>query len=132
MKVQADAIRGSYDELFDAAEDISQILSAVATKPARSHADRAVVAQRAARTYRARARGSGSCGGGKRRSVSAEDGDAALVSEVQEKTKELGRLLDEFSERLRRMRARNRQLEQEIGSFEEDLDRLRRWLTEQT
>jgi hypothetical protein len=31
MKVQADAIRGSYDELFDAAEDISQILSAVAT-----------------------------------------------------------------------------------------------------
>ena len=65
--------------------------------------------------------------------MSAEDGDAAaLVSEVREKTKELGRLLDEFSERLRRMRARNRQLEQEIGSFEEDLDRLRRWLTEHT
>ena len=30
MKVQADEIRGSYDELVDAAEDISQILSAVA------------------------------------------------------------------------------------------------------
>jgi uncharacterized protein Yka (UPF0111/DUF47 family) len=64
--------------------------------------------------------------------VSAEGADAALIGEVKEKTKELERLLDEFSERLRRMRQRNRQLEQEIVSFEEDLDRLRRWLTEHT
>jgi uncharacterized protein Yka (UPF0111/DUF47 family) len=64
--------------------------------------------------------------------VSAEEADAALVSEVKEKAKELETLLDEFSERLRRMRQRNRQLEQEIVSFEEDLDRLRRWLTEHT
>jgi uncharacterized protein Yka (UPF0111/DUF47 family) len=60
------------------------------------------------------------------------DGGERLVSEVKEKTKELGNLLDEFSERLRRMRRRNRQLEQEIASFEEDLDRLRRWLIEHT
>lgn len=64
--------------------------------------------------------------------MSANDADAALVSEVKEKTKELGKLLDEFSERLRRMRQRNRQLEQEIVSFEDDLDRLRSWLTEHT
>jgi uncharacterized protein Yka (UPF0111/DUF47 family) len=64
--------------------------------------------------------------------VSAEEADAALVGEVKDKTKELERLLDEFSQRLRGMRQRNRQLEQEIVSFEEDLDRLRRWLTEHT
>ena len=64
--------------------------------------------------------------------MSAEEADAALVDEVKEKTKELEKLLDEFSERLRRMRQRNRQLEQEIVSFEEDLDRLRGWLTEHT
>ena len=61
--------------------------------------------------------------------MTADRGES-LVSEVKEKTKELERLLDEFSERLRRMRQRNRQVEQEIVSFEEDLDRLRRWLVE--
>ena len=64
--------------------------------------------------------------------MSAGEADAALISEVKQKTKELEKLLDEFSERLRRMRQRNRQLEQEIASFEEDLDRLRHWLTEHT
>jgi len=64
--------------------------------------------------------------------VSAGEADAALISEVKQKTKELEKLLDEFSERLRRMRQRNRQLEQEIVSFEKDLDRLRHWLTEHT
>jgi uncharacterized protein Yka (UPF0111/DUF47 family) len=58
--------------------------------------------------------------------------DAALVREVKEKTKELEKLLDEFSKRLRRMRQRNREVEQEIASFEDDLDRLRRWLAERT
>lgn|GEM_PF-5873551 len=58
--------------------------------------------------------------------------DTALVREVKEKTKELEKLLDEFSNRLRRMRQRNREVEQEIASFEEDLDRLRRWLGERT
>jgi uncharacterized protein Yka (UPF0111/DUF47 family) len=56
--------------------------------------------------------------------------DDALVREVKEKTTELEKLLDEFSNRLRRMRQRNRQVEQEIASFEQDLDRLRRWLGE--
>jgi chromosome segregation ATPase len=63
--------------------------------------------------------------------VTASDGDAALVAEVREKTRELGRLLDEYSVRLRRMRQRNRELEHEIASFEEDLERLRRWLADQ-
>jgi chromosome segregation ATPase len=61
--------------------------------------------------------------------VSTDD-DTTLVAEVREKTKELERLLDEYSDRLRRMRQQNRQLEQEIVSFEDDLDRLRRWLSE--
>lgn len=61
-----------------------------------------------------------------------DGGGERLVSEVKEKTKDLEKLLDEFGDRLRRMRQRNRQLEQEIGSFEEDLDRLRRWLVEHT
>lgn len=56
--------------------------------------------------------------------------DEDLVSEVKEKTKELEKLLDEFSDRLRRMRQRNREVEHEIASFEDDLDRLRSWLVE--
>jgi chromosome segregation ATPase len=59
------------------------------------------------------------------------DGEG-LVGEVKEKTKELEKLLDEFSDRLRRMRQRNREVEQEIASFENDLDRLRSWLVEHT
>lgn len=59
------------------------------------------------------------------------EADETLVAEVKEKTKELERLLEDFSNRLRRMRERNRQVEEEIASFEEDLDRLRGWLAEQ-
>jgi chromosome segregation ATPase len=62
--------------------------------------------------------------------MSTGDADTTLVSEVREKTKELGRLLDAYSERLRRMRQRNRELEDEITSFEADLERLRLWLSE--
>lgn len=58
------------------------------------------------------------------------DADETLVAEVREKTNELARLLDDFSSRLRRMRERNRQVEDEITSFEQDLDRLRGWLAE--
>jgi septal ring factor EnvC (AmiA/AmiB activator) len=58
--------------------------------------------------------------------------DESLIAEVQEKTKELERLLDEFSNRLRRMRQRNREVEEEIVSFERDLDRLRQWLADHT
>lgn len=53
------------------------------------------------------------------------DADENVVAEVRAKTSELGRLLDDFSNRLRRMRERNRQLEEEIASFEQDLERLR-------
>jgi chromosome segregation ATPase len=63
--------------------------------------------------------------------VTAGDADATLVAEVREKTKELERLLDEYSARLRRMRQRNRELEHEIASFEDDLQRLRSWLADQ-
>jgi hypothetical protein len=64
--------------------------------------------------------------------MTVENDDDALVGEVKEKTEELGRLLDEFGDRLRRMRQRNRQVEEEIVSFEQDLDRLRSWLAERT
>jgi len=56
--------------------------------------------------------------------------DEKLVAEVKEKTSELERLLEDFSSRLRRMRERNRQVEEEIASFEQDLDRLRDWLAD--
>ena len=58
------------------------------------------------------------------------DADEKLVAEVKEKTTELERLLEDFSNRLRRMRERNRQVEEEIASFEQDLDRLRDWLAD--
>lgn len=63
--------------------------------------------------------------------MAAEDG-TGLVGEVKEKTQELEKLLDDFSERLRRMRQRNRQVEEDIASFESDLDRLRDWLSDKT
>lgn len=52
--------------------------------------------------------------------------DEQLMSEVKDKANDLAKLLDDFSDRLRRMRQRNREVEQEIVSFENDLDRLRR------
>lgn len=56
------------------------------------------------------------------------ESDDGLVAEVREKTQELARLLEDFSARLRRMRERNRQVEEEISSFEHDLEGLRDWL----
>jgi len=55
-----------------------------------------------------------------------ESGDHRVVQEVREKARELESLLDDFSDRLRRMRQRNRQLQEEIAGFESELDRLRR------
>lgn len=60
------------------------------------------------------------------------EADGRFVEELREKTVELERLLDDFSQRLRRLRTRNRQVQEEIASFEEDLDGLRRWLADQT
>lgn len=54
--------------------------------------------------------------------------DPEFVREMQQKAGELERLLDDFGDRLRRMRQRNRQVEEEIASFEADLERLRGWI----
>ena len=55
-----------------------------------------------------------------------ETKEQRVVREVREKTQELASLLDDFSDRLRRLRQRNREVEHEIASFESELDRLRR------
>lgn len=55
-----------------------------------------------------------------------ESANQQVVREVREKARELESLLDDFSDRLRRMRQRNRQLQEEIAGFESELDRLRR------
>jgi len=41
-----------------------------------------------------------------------------VLKEVRAANRELAALLDDFSRRLRRMRQRNRELEQEIASFD--------------
>ncbi len=56
--------------------------------------------------------------------------EAGVVREVRDKAQELESLLDDFSDRLRRMRQRNRQVEEEIASFEGELERLRRQVLE--
>jgi hypothetical protein len=53
------------------------------------------------------------------------NGKKKVVEEVKEEARELAMLLDDFSGRLRRMRQRNRQVEQEIVDFEKELRRLR-------
>ena len=57
--------------------------------------------------------------------MTSKEGDGGVVDEVREKARALESMLDDFGDRLRRMRQRNRQLEEEIASFERDLDRLR-------
>lgn len=57
-------------------------------------------------------------------------GDPAYIAAVKQRTEELERVLSEFSDRLRRMRERNRQAQQEIENFQEELDRLHDWLVE--
>ena len=64
--------------------------------------------------------------------MAVSETDGQFVDELRDKAAELERLLDDFSQRLRRMRTRNRQLQEEIASFEDDLDGLRRWLAEHT
>ena len=54
--------------------------------------------------------------------------DRQIVDSLGEKSKHLESLLDDYGGRLRRMRQRNRELEQEIGEFEEELERLKEWL----
>jgi phage shock protein A len=60
----------------------------------------------------------------------SNEDDATYIQSVKDRTQELDKVLDEFSERLRRMRQRNRQTQQEIESFQTELDELQDWLTE--
>jgi predicted RNase H-like nuclease (RuvC/YqgF family) len=63
--------------------------------------------------------------------MSANDDGPAYITSVKERTEELERVLKEFSDRLRRMRERNRETQREIESFQNELDTLHDWLTEQ-
>lgn len=58
------------------------------------------------------------------------ENDGQLVEEVRDKAVELGRLLEGFSGRLRRMREQNKRLQDDISEFESELERLRDWLAE--
>jgi predicted nuclease with TOPRIM domain len=57
--------------------------------------------------------------------------EETIVDRVAVRVRELESQLNTFSERLRSMRRRNRQLEDEIAAFEEEIDKLRAWLSEQ-
>ena len=53
------------------------------------------------------------------------DAERALVAKVTARAQEQRGLLDDFSDRLRRMRLLNRELQEEIETFARDLDQLR-------
>lgn len=54
--------------------------------------------------------------------------DDSPIDDLRDRARQLMRLLDVYSERLRRMRERNRRVEAEIAAFEQELERLRQWL----
>jgi phage shock protein A len=56
--------------------------------------------------------------------------DSSYIQSVKARTEELDKVLAEFSDRLRRMRERNRKAQQEIESFQDELDELHDWLTQ--
>jgi len=58
------------------------------------------------------------------------DDDPAYIASVKQRTEELEKILAEFSDRLRRMRERNRRTQEEIASFQNELDELHDWLVE--
>ena len=60
--------------------------------------------------------------------MSPSQDDPAYIASVKERTEELERVLSEFSDRLRRMRERNREAQREIESFQNELDELHDWL----
>jgi phage shock protein A len=62
--------------------------------------------------------------------VRTQDSDPAYIASVKQRTEELERVLSEFGDRLRRMRERNRRTQEEIESFQSELDQLHDWLTE--
>jgi hypothetical protein len=56
--------------------------------------------------------------------------DSAYIEQVKARAEELERVLGEFSDRLRRMRERNRRAQQENMNFQKALDELHEWLGE--
>ena len=58
--------------------------------------------------------------------------EETIVDRVAVRVRELESQLNTFSERLRSMRRRNRQVEDEIAAFEQEIDQLRDWLSKQT
>lgn len=54
-----------------------------------------------------------------------------IVDRVAVRVHELEQHLDDFGDRLRTMRRRNRDLEQEMQGFEQEIEKLRAWLSEQ-
>jgi prefoldin subunit 5 len=56
--------------------------------------------------------------------------DSAYIASIKARTEDLEKVLTQFSERLRRMRERNRRTQQEIESFQKELDELHDWLVE--
>jgi peptidoglycan hydrolase CwlO-like protein len=62
--------------------------------------------------------------------VTASHDDPAYITTVKERAEELEKVLGDFSDRLRRMRERNRQTQREIESFQNELDELHDWLVE--
>jgi hypothetical protein len=60
----------------------------------------------------------------------ASQDDPAYIAGVKERTEELEKVLQEFSDRLRLMRQRNRETQQAIESFQSELDELHDWLVE--
>ena len=57
--------------------------------------------------------------------------DLEIVDRVAVRVRELESQLEAFGERLRSMRRRNKQLEEEIVAFEQEIDQLRDWLAAQ-
>jgi peptidoglycan hydrolase CwlO-like protein len=62
--------------------------------------------------------------------MSVGSDDPAYIASVKARTEELDKVLREFSDRMRRMRERNRQTQQEIELFQRELDELHDWLVE--
>ena len=54
--------------------------------------------------------------------------DPAYIAQVKERAEDLEQVLEQFSDRLRRMRERNRETQQEIERFQKELDELHDWL----
>lgn len=62
--------------------------------------------------------------------VSVSQDDPEYIASLKRRTEQLEKTLQEFSDRLRRIRERNRRTQQEIETFQTELDELHDWLLE--